>query len=552
MQNRPSIMEHRFSAVPQNPMVRSSFKRNFLHKTTCDAGYIVPVLLQEILPGDTVSLNAMFFGRISTLQYPLMDNVWVDSFAFFVPNRLVWSNWQKFNGERLNPADSIDYVIPYLRGNDPDTYQFQTFGLGDYFGLPVGKTIDPQYTKISALPFRGYWLIRDEWFRDQNLQDSLANWSDGDGPDEVDVYDNLARRGKRHDYFTSCLPWPQNGDEVRIPLGTEAPVAGDGNTLKLTDGTNLFDPSYVNDLGDGYVRLAQGASQVAVGTTPGTGYPSGDLRVGVTTNSAISGLVTDLSNATSASINALREAFATQQYYELLARSGSRYVEQIRNIWGVQVPDFRLQRPEYLGGSSDPIDIRQVAQTAPTSGSDAMASLAGNGQYACKMTLHHSFVEHGYMFVLLNFRADLTYQEGIERHWTREDRFDFYQPPFAHLGEQPVYQREIYYDPADEANPTVFGYQERWAEYRYARSYVSGAFRSDFAQSLDAWHLAIDFGGVAPQLDSSFIEDDPPIDRVRAIVPVAPDNQQFLVDCYFQQTHSRLMPVFSVPGLTRL
>lgn len=552
MPNRPSIMEHRFSAIPQNPLVRSSFQRNFLHKTTCDSGYIVPVLLQEILPGDTVSMTANFFGRISTLQHPIMDNVWVDSFAFFVPNRLVWANWQKFQGERLNPGDSIDYEVPYLSGNDPATYQFVDFGLGDYFGLPVGKNIDPTYTRISALPFRGYWLIRDEWFRDQNLQDRNPDWNDGDGPDEVTWYDFLARRGKRHDIFTSCLPWPQNGDEVKIPLGTDAAVIGTGDPIRFYNGSGGFYLNY-NDNSGFSGMLGVRDTPGTVGGLPAGSAPTGDVVLGIDTNPSgtTSGMIADLSNATAASINALREAFATQQYLELLARGGSRYVEQIRALWGVQVPDFRLQRPEYVGGSSDPIDIRQVAQTSPTSGTDAMASLAANGQFACRMRFHHSFVEHGYLFVLLNLRADLTYQNCIDKHWTRSTRYDFYLPPFSHIGEQPIYQREIYYDPADEANPTVFGYQEAWAHYRYARSYVSGAFRSDFTQTLDPWHLALEFAA-APQLDSTFIEDDPPIDRVRALAPAEPDNQQFLVDAYFQMSHQRLMPVFSVPGMTRL
>lgn len=535
----PSIM-HDFSRIPGPNIQRSTFDLSSGHKTTFNAGDLIPFFHEEVLPGDTFNLRAHIVARFATLEFPIMDNVWVETFFFFVPNRLLWDNWERMNGAQDDPTDSIDFQVPVL---DDDNMIFAEGSIFDYFGLPT-EVEWAGGTGPMALPLRAYNLICKEWFRDQNLQDSPPILTD-DGPDTPNNY-GIIKRCKKHDYFTSALPWPQKGDAVEMPLGDTAPVEvfGSGLSIGLSNVSGDFGMATQNGVAGAEFR--PGAFNVAVGTNAPAGNPTGQRSVGLSTDPDTSGIIglADLSSATAATINQLRQAFAFQSILELDARGGTRYTEILRAHFGVVSPDFRLQRPEYLGGGRQRLAVHQVAQTSE-SAADPLGKLAAFATAEQSSGFFKSFVEHGQVIGIINARADINYQEGLDRKWSRRTRYDYYLPALAHLGEQAVLSKEIVYPSLGVGAETVWGYQERWAEYRMRRSYVSGQLRSNAAQTLDAWHLALDFNGVAPTLNDVFIEDQPPVARVIAVT-TAP---HFIMDAYFDFKATRPMPTYSVPGL---
>lgn len=520
-----SVMKHQFSEVPNVEIPRSTFDRSHGVKTTFDAGYLVPIMIDEALPGDTFKVNLNGFARLSTPTYPIMDNLRMDTFFFAIPFRLVWENWQKLCGEQIDPGDSIDYTVPVI----DDLINPDNETLWDYFGIPtkINATFE-----INALPLRCYNLVYNEWFRDQNLQDSVTVNRD-DGPDSEADYE-LLRRGKRHDYFTSCLPWLQKGDAVQMSLGESAPVTGIGKYTQTYSGTDrdVYET-------DGTAPVTYDYNQpIDAGQTDWTYYIEEDPN-----NTGYPNIRADLSTAEAGSINDLRQAIQVQRILERDARAGTRYAEIIQSHFGVTSPDHRLQRPEYLGGGSTPVNVSAVPRTDSSPGvlgALGVAAFSGHG-------FVKSFVEHSYIIGLVNVRADLTYQEGLDRMWSRQTRYDFFWPALSHIGEQAVLNKEIYIDATtvgDSSLDDVFGYQERFAEYRYKPSKVTGKFRSNDAATLDAWHLGIEFGA-QPTLDETFIVDNPPIDRVISV----PSEPHFIFDSYIQMQCTRPMPIYSVPGL---
>ena len=570
------VRGHRFSDAPAMYMKRTKFDRSHVYKTTFNSGKLIPVFVDEVLPGDTTRMSVNYFARLATPVKPIMDNIYLDWFFFFVPNRLVWEHWQNFCFEQEDPDDSTDYVIPTVSaiGNSENAY---LGSLWDYFGLPVNTS--GNLSGISALPFRGVYLIYNEWFRDENLQKSVKiqkgdtnevlnstrsadqpSWVFTSGTSIVPGF-SCPPRGKRHDYFTSALPWTQKGPGVSIGLAGTAsivdPTPGTGYLLHSTDNQLAAVSAYGgHSSSSGGSRVAQGSGSISFNRNGSSDFSTiggfaGNTNSSITMSSQAASTYlgndsyVDLDTSSIFTINSLRTAFQMQKFYERLARGGSRYTEVLRSFFGVVSPDARLQRPEFLGSFTKMVNVNPIAQTSATDDTSPQGNLSAYGVTASKFHgFTKSFVEHGYIFGFVCARADLTYQQGINKMWLRSTVYDFYWPTFAHLGEQAIELREIYAQ-GTEADTTVFGYQERYAEYRYKPSQITGKFRSSVTGgSLDKWHLSQFFKN-APTLNEEFIVENPPIERIIAV----PSEPEFLLDIGFRYTTVRPMPMFGTPGL---
>lgn len=577
MARKIRVRGHRFSDAPAMYMRRSKFDRSHVYKTTFDAGKLIPVFVDEVLPGDTTRMSVNYFARLATPIKPIMDNIYLDWFFFFVPNRLVWEHWQNFCFEREDPEDTTEYVIPTVSASSA-TDNSLVGSLWDYFGLPINTTNN--LTGINALPFRGVYLIYNEWFRDENLQKSVKI-EKGDAnlvidlkrlseqpswvvnSSSTDAYPGFAcpPRGKRHDYFTSALPWTQKGPGVSIGLAGTASIIDPTPTpgyLLHSDSDQLAAVSAYggSSSSSGGARKASGSGSISfnsggdshwsniggfagnatdnitMSAQPASGFLANDSYVNLDTSSIFT-------------INSLRTAFQMQKFYERLARGGSRYTEVLRSFFGVVSPDARLQRPEFLGSFTKMVNVNPIAQTSATDSTSPQGNLSAYGVTAAKFHgFTKSFVEHGYIFGFVCARADLTYQQGINKMWLRSTVYDFYWPTFSHLGEQAIELREIYAQGSKD-DTIVFGYQERYAEYRYKPSQITGKFRSSVTGgNLDVWHLSQFFKN-APTLNEEFIVENPPIERIIAV----PSEPEFLLDIGFRYTTVRPMPMFGTPGL---
>lgn len=542
--------ESHFSLLPRVDIQRSRFDRSASLKTSFNAGNIVPFFLEEVLPGDTFNVNTSRVVRMQTLLTPMMDNVYLDTYYFFVPNRLVWDHWKEFCGENTESAwiPETEYSIPQITA---PAGGWNVGTLADYFGVPTGVS----GLSVSALPFRAYALIMNEWFRDENLQDPLVVPTDDStvaGVNTGTFVTDVAKGGlpyiacKYHDYFTSALPAPQKGPDVLIPVSTgsnipvyplseEVPSMDGLDSLKWRSNKSLSGTLYPS------TSLAVTPPDtshyvIASSNTSGTGIPSNLWAV-------------SSGDVQAATINQLRLAFQIQKFYEKQARGGSRYIEVVRSFFGVTSPDARLQRPEYLGGNRTPINVNQVIQQSGTG--ESVNTPQGTVVGMSLTTDSHSdftksFTEHGFIIGVMVARYDHTYQQGLNRLWSRKDKFDYYWPVFANIGEQAIKNKEIYAQ-GNSTDDEVFGYQEAWAEYRYKPNQVTGEMRSQYAKSLDVWHLADDYSKL-PSLSAEWIQEDgKTIDRVLAVSSDV--SNQFFADIYVKNYCTRPMPMYSIPGL---
>lgn len=521
-----SVAQHAFSQIPNIRVPRSTFDRSFGIKTTLNSGWLIPFFVQEGLPGDTMNVQFEGFARMATPLHPTMDNLHIETFFFEIPIRLVHDNWRRLMGEQANPGDSIDYLTPIINS---DATGYDNESIFDYMGLPTNIVASYEH---RADFLRSYNLVYSQWFKPQDLvNDPPLNT--GDGPDDHTDY-TLLKRAKRHDYFTSCLPWPQKFGETAIPLGEQAPVVGIGKTDQVYNvpGASL------HETGASAPRVYANSTNVSA---------AGDVRIEEDPlNPGFPGIYADLASATAASINDWRLAFQIQRIKEKDARSGTRYNEMVLGHFGVDMPDAKW-RSVYLGGGSNPVNIVPLPQTVDDETGAERGPLGKLGGVATADIRRNGFVksmdEHVIVLGLINIRADLTYQKSLHRMWSRRSRYDFYFPSLAHIGEQAVLSKELYLD-GTAADEDVFGYQEAWADHRYAPSMITGKFRSNDPQSLDTWHLSQDFEN-RPVLNSEFILEDVPMDRILAVT----DESEFILDGYFKFKHTRALPVYSVPGL---
>lgn len=560
---------------------RSKMTMKHSHKTTFDTGRLIPIYWREVLPGSTVKMEMAEIVRMQTPIFPIMDNAFIDTYFFFVPNRIIWEHWEEFMGENKNGfwEQKTAYEVPqiqfchdmtpvsasgtYWKGTNYYPYGPQACSLADYLGIPIvdankSTPVTKGEFEVNALPFRAYYQVFNDWFRDENLMfpidydkgdtTAVACWTSTD-PDESWPVSMPKMVAKFHDYFTSALPQPQKHDDVMVGLGSLAPVV-------FASPENAFNASVpIETSANGHSAGIREVTQSVSGTTLGYAdfYDADDDWTGSSralTKTKSYGLAADLEQATGISINSLRQAFAVQRYYEKQARGGTRYIEQLKSMFGVTSPDARLQRAEYLGGCRKAVNIDQVVQTSATDNVTPQGNVAAYSLTSQNEDLFtKSFVEHGILIGVQVIRVEHSYQDGLNKMWLRKSEFDYYNPTFANIGEMPIYNKEIFLagNVSGTKDDEAFGYQEAWAEYRYMNNRVSGEMRSDYFQSLDAWHFADNYSGL-PTLSFAWIEETPSVLN-RNIAVSSRLSNQWLADVFFKETWTQPMPVYSIPGL---